>query len=363
MSNVEDRRDYGAFIPSFLDDFRLDMPSFRLYAHIARRAGSGNCWESIDKMAETCQMNRKTAYKAFKLLQDHKLILVEKRKGQTSLITLTNHCVWITIPNQVQVSPIPNQVHPYTKSGTPTYTKSGTGDIPNQVHPPIPNQVHKGTPIEGYPNKGTPIEVTPIKVKDKDEENIYAPPVEILTESIQPMQQTLIADMAEEKETPIPPTPLTSLPPENVGLAIATTEKPQKRKKSKNTLEADRLEFRPFLDVWLQDKVEDWIPHRSLSKIAVSKLKTFTREHGKGFAMEVFQKGLLFAQSDSYHKRVPKKWTIEEFLSNGKPYQYYEKYEQAPKKESAYGESIMSSDEVRKARIYAQLQQAMGVAS
>ncbi len=361
MSNVDDRRDYGAFIPSFLDDFRLDMPSFRLYAHIARRAGSGNCWESIDKMAETCQMNRKTAYKAFKLLQDHKLILVEKRKGQTSLITLTNHCVWIPIPNQVQVNPIPNQVHPCPKSGTPTYTKSGTGDIPNQVHPPIPNQVHKGTPIEGYPNQGTPIEVTPIKVKDKDEENIYTPPVEISLEPIQPMQQTLIDVLAEEKETPIPPTPLASLPPENVGLAIATTEKTQKPKKSKNTLEADRVEFQPFLDVWLQDKVEDWTPHRSLSPTAISKLKTLCKHYDN--ALEIFQKALWYAQSDSYHKRVPKGWTIEEFLSTSKPYQYYEKYEQAPKKESAHGDLLMSRGEVKRASLYVQLQQAMGVAS
>ena len=145
MSNVEDCRDYGAFIPSFLDDFGLDMPCFRLYAHIARRAGSGLCWESIDKMAKTCQMNRKTAYKAFNLLQEHKLILVEKRIGQTSLITLTNHSVWIPIPNKVQVKPIPNKVQPYTELGTPP--------IPDQGQPPIPDQVYKGIPSEGIPKK------------------------------------------------------------------------------------------------------------------------------------------------------------------------------------------------------------------
>jgi DNA-binding transcriptional regulator YhcF (GntR family) len=145
MTNVEDKRDYGAFIPSFLDDFRLDMASFRLYSHIARRAGSGLCWESIDNMAITCCMNRKTAYKAFQVLQDHKLILVEKRKGQTSLITLTSHSVWLPIPNQVQVEP-----------------------IPNKVQPPIPDQVHKGTPSEGTPIKDLFLEGENKKIESKN---------------------------------------------------------------------------------------------------------------------------------------------------------------------------------------------------
>ena len=149
MSNVDDRRDYGTFIPSFLDDFRLDMASFRLYAHIARRAGSGICWESVPAMAKVCQMDRKTAFKAFAFLQDHKMILVEKRKGQTSLITLTNHSVWLPVPNKEQVEPVPNKVLPRPKSGTPP--------VPNQGHPPVPNQGHKGTPYEGTPIKEIPI--------------------------------------------------------------------------------------------------------------------------------------------------------------------------------------------------------------
>lgn len=151
MSSVEDRRDYGTFIPSFLDDFGLDMASFRLYAHIARRAGSGICWESVPAMAKVCQMDRKTAFKAFAFLQDHRMILVERRKGQTSLITLTNHSVWIPVPDKEQVKPVPNQVLPRPKSGTPP--------VPNQGHPPVPNQGHKGTPYEGTPNKEIPISV------------------------------------------------------------------------------------------------------------------------------------------------------------------------------------------------------------
>ena len=94
------------FIPSFLDDFGLDMPSFRLYCHIFRRADtSGQCWESIEKIAKICKMDRKTAFKAFAFLQEHKLVLAEKRKGQTSVINLTDYSDWLPIPNQV--------LHPY----------------------------------------------------------------------------------------------------------------------------------------------------------------------------------------------------------------------------------------------------------
>ena len=106
------------FIPSFLDDFGLDMPSFRLYSHIVRRANtSGQCWESVEKMAKICKMDRKTAFKAFAFLQEHKLVSAEKRKGQTSVINLTDYSDWLPIPNQVQGS---------TKSGTTTRTRSGT---------------------------------------------------------------------------------------------------------------------------------------------------------------------------------------------------------------------------------------------
>ena len=159
MSNVDDRRDYGTFIPSFLDDFGLDPFEFRLYSHIARRAGSGICWESVPAMAKVCKMDRKTAFKAFAFLQDHRMILVERRKGQTNLITLTNHSVWLPVPNKEQVEPVPNQVLPHPKSGTPPVPNQGHPPVPNQGHPPVPNQGHKGTPYEGTPNKGIPISI------------------------------------------------------------------------------------------------------------------------------------------------------------------------------------------------------------
>lgn len=227
-------------------------------------------------------------------------------------------------------------------------TKSMSQDVPLPYTDPDPNS-----------DPHSQADPDPKTEENTRSEDIYISPIENFPEPIQPIEEILIADMAEEEETPIPPTPLASLPPENIGLAIASDS--PKSKKSKNTLESDRITFKPFLDVWLQDKVEDWVKHEKLSPTAISKLKTLHKEYGN--ALEIFQKGLLFAQSDSYHKRVPKGWSIEQYLGTGKPYQYYEKYEQAPKRISACGESIMSNDEIKKARIYAQLEQAMAVAS
>lgn len=147
---IHDHRDLGAFIPSYLDDFGLDLASHRLYTHFCRRAGSGQCWEAIDRMAVICRINRKTAYKALKTLEEHRLVRVERRAGQTNVVTLTHQSEWI---------PIQDDIGTCTRSGTPnlsqlrgtTYTATGTPPIPSGGHPPVPDQGHKGTPIEGTP--------------------------------------------------------------------------------------------------------------------------------------------------------------------------------------------------------------------
>jgi hypothetical protein len=253
MSNVDDRRDYGTFIPSFLDDFGLDMPCFRLYAHIARRAGSGLCWESIDKMAKTCQMNRKTAYKAFNLLQEHKLILVEKRIGQTSLITLTNHSVWIPIPKQVQVEGIPNQVQVKKKP------------IPNQVHPPIPNQVHP--PIPNQVHKGIPSEVTPVKAK----ENINLP-FEQKTDNLSDLSKPESKDL--DKTPPIAP----PAAPRNYAQEMS-----DRFNNKSNRFAPKGLDLQGFAEWHLGGKRNNW--HLDLIAVAKVHLKKHEKPFGDGDAI------------------------------------------------------------------------------
>jgi len=260
MSNVEDRRDYGTFIPSFLDDFRLDPMAFRLYAHIARRAGSGICWESIDRMAEVCQMNRKTAYKSFEILKSQNMILVEKRKGKTSIITLTNHIVWEPIPNKVQVAPIPNQVQPYPKSGIPP--------IPNQVQPPIPDLVQPPVPNQGH--KGIPIKVIPLS-------------------------ESLECNNTHKNEK--------SFSPEN----------------------SDQT-FEVFREVWNRDRPKHWSECRTFNDARISALKKFTKQYGDR-SIGIFQNALFYAQNDKWCQKPETVLTINNFLSNSKPFEWSEKYD------------------------------------
>lgn len=231
---ITDETDNGAFIPSHLDDLGLSPFEFRLYAHIARRAGSGGqCWEGIDKMAKICRMERKTAYKAFQFLEDHKMIRVERKKGATSHITLTNRSSWIP-PDQEVVSDRPVRP-PHPLKGTSKKKNSGCAEngigagctlngippipnteqlpIPETEQPPIPNMVHKGTPLEG-----TPIEGSPNKNIRADEFFAIAPSSQIQENSFRAQTEN-----PRIQETPNPQSPLSPSAPENLGKAIAPT--------------------------------------------------------------------------------------------------------------------------------------------
>lgn len=74
-----------AFIHSALDDYGLTMAQFRLFCHIARR---GDCYESVPKMAKHCRMREETAYAALKFLEDHSLVFVQRRQGQSSVLSI-----------------------------------------------------------------------------------------------------------------------------------------------------------------------------------------------------------------------------------------------------------------------------------
>lgn len=222
---ISDERDDGAFIPSFLDDFGLSPFEFRLYSHIARRAGGqGQCWEGIDKMAKICRMERKTAYKAFQFLEDHRMVRVERKKGATSHITLTNRSSWIP-PDQEVTSDRPTRPpHPLkgtskkkisgcaengigtgcTLNGIPPVPQTGYLPIPETEHLPIPNMVHKGTPYEG-----TPIEGSPNKEKERADDFFAIAPSSQDQEDIFPVETT-----PRIQEAPTPPTPASPSAPE-----------------------------------------------------------------------------------------------------------------------------------------------------
>lgn len=115
--SVSDERDLGAFIPSFLDDFGLDVYQFRVYCRLARRAGAGGqCWESVNNIANACNMNRKTVMSAIASLLKFCLIRQTKRPGKSDLYQLTHHRHWISPTNIPQGSPASSLQEPKVTS-------------------------------------------------------------------------------------------------------------------------------------------------------------------------------------------------------------------------------------------------------
>lgn len=72
-------------IPAWLDDAGLRATPFRVLCRIARR---GNCFESLDSMAEGCRLRRVTVQRALQELLELGFITAEPRPGRTTVFKL-----------------------------------------------------------------------------------------------------------------------------------------------------------------------------------------------------------------------------------------------------------------------------------
>lgn len=84
------------FVHSAIDDYPLKAEEFRVYAHIARRAGLGEAWPSIGSIAKRCRLNEDTARRCVHNLIAYRLIAVTERglEGKTNLYRLTPFSAW-----------------------------------------------------------------------------------------------------------------------------------------------------------------------------------------------------------------------------------------------------------------------------
>ena len=94
-----DMRKYRTEIPNSIDDARLSVYAFRLYAHLKRVAGdSGKCWQSTATLAESCSMSGGMVSKAKKELQAARLIeieQVENKRGGRMFHNITVCDIWM----------------------------------------------------------------------------------------------------------------------------------------------------------------------------------------------------------------------------------------------------------------------------
>jgi hypothetical protein len=136
-------------IYSGLDDLQLTVHAFRLYCHLARRAGktTKTAWPSIASMARICRMNEDTVGRALKELLERNTIVREERKGRSSLYILTPPSLWNKVSEEdAKCSKTSPKRGGTGKEGVPP---SFRGDPPESrgYHPP------ESRGYEGIPRK------------------------------------------------------------------------------------------------------------------------------------------------------------------------------------------------------------------
>lgn len=129
---TQDVRDFGAiFIHSELDDAGLTPAEFRVYAHIARRAGSDGAYPGIDSMAEVCRLAKATVIDAVRMLESRKMIFVKREEGQRNRYHLTRQSAWqpaTPVQTEERPKPLPELNTPLPDLAR-TSSNEGTGPV------------------------------------------------------------------------------------------------------------------------------------------------------------------------------------------------------------------------------------------
>ena len=81
------------FISQAIDTYGLDPYEFRVLAHVARRAGKGDCNASQDTIANSCGINKRKVMQALKLLCEVG-ILANTVTGRTNQYKLRDSSKW-----------------------------------------------------------------------------------------------------------------------------------------------------------------------------------------------------------------------------------------------------------------------------
>ncbi len=131
------------FIHSDLDDMGLTMAEFRAFAHLSRRAGTGEAFPGIDSIASVCRMSKQTAIDAVRGLECRRMINCTRVSGKSNRYTINNDPdIWVN----PQSSPNERTVKSTPKEGTgESKRENATG--PNERTKGDPSkEIHQGDP-------------------------------------------------------------------------------------------------------------------------------------------------------------------------------------------------------------------------
>jgi hypothetical protein len=133
---IQDQSEMGViFVHSELDDRNLSVAEFRVYCHIARRAGKQTAFAGIDSMAKVCCIAKHTVISAIRILESYRMILVTRKAGTTTHYTLTPKSKWTPLPNLHTQEGSANGVTHRCKAGNATGANGVTKGNPSKVIP------------------------------------------------------------------------------------------------------------------------------------------------------------------------------------------------------------------------------------
>jgi hypothetical protein len=121
-----DTREFNViFVHSRLDDYGLPASVFRVYYHLARRAGSGCAWPAVAGISTACRLHPDTVRSALRLLTAHRMLLREPRPGTTTLYRLTSASAWRP-PTRIDGNTDETDTPPSVSQGGPAERIQGT---------------------------------------------------------------------------------------------------------------------------------------------------------------------------------------------------------------------------------------------
>lgn len=167
MNEVNDKRDYGAFIPAILDDYPLDVWEFRIYARAARRAGNrGLYFESAPNLARAFGCSERQARYALRLLAAAGMLTERRRNGRSTVYTLTPASQWVPGSEVRGLRETIRTGNPERRPAHKKKTPAHDAGVEDEQAPAPdagnPCTMCSPTPAPGAA-KGSPIEGSPIK--------------------------------------------------------------------------------------------------------------------------------------------------------------------------------------------------------
>ena len=105
------------FVHSSLDDAGLTANEFRVYCHLARRAGNtGDAFPAVQTVADVCRMNRDTVWAVLKSLTARGMLQRVPRSGLSTVYVLTTPEHWYPAETR-GLDPAESEGHPSDSPG------------------------------------------------------------------------------------------------------------------------------------------------------------------------------------------------------------------------------------------------------